>query len=106
MSPLKASKMELMEKVSIELDKSIVSMTLPDRLILYTVDSSHLLLAIKPISSLEAHALSKNYVKVTSSKNKYQIELPKKIYDFYHMDETDYTIMVSEINPNAIEILL
>jgi len=98
--------MELTEKVPIEFNKSMVSMTLPERLILYAVNSSHLLLAIKPISNLEAHALSKNYVKVTHSKNKYLIELPKKIYDFYHLDEADYTVMVSEINPNAIEILL
>ena len=106
MSLLKASKMELMEKVSIEVDKSIIPMTLPEKLILYTVDSSHLLLATKPIRTLEAYALSKNNVRVTYAKNKYLIELPKKIYDFYHMDETDYTIMVSEINPNTIEILL
>jgi len=106
LSLLKASKMELIEKVSIEVDKSMVPMTLPERLILYTVDSSHLLLATKPISNVEAYALSKNSVKVTHAKNKYLIELPKKIYDFYHMDETDYTIMVSEINPQTIEILL
>jgi len=45
------------------------------------------------------------FVPVTHARNKYLIELPKKIYDFYHMDETDYTIMVSEINPKTIEIL-
>jgi len=95
-----------MEKVSIEVDKKIVPMPLPERLILYAVDSSHLLLAVKPIGSLETRALSKTTVKVASAREKYLIELPKKIYDFYHMDETDYTIMVSEIDPNAIEILL
>jgi len=34
------------------------------------------------------------------------IGLPKKIYDFYHLDEADYTIMTTETNPKTIEILI
>lgn len=106
MKLLKGSKMELMEKVSIRIDKSLIPMTLPERLILYTIDSSHLLLALEPLRDIEAKALSKNDVKAKLDGNEYSIELPKKIYDFYHMDEADYTIMISEINPKTIEILL
>jgi len=105
-SLLKVSKVELLEKISIKIDKSLISITLPERLILYTVDSSHLILATEPIHDLEMEALSKNDAKSTLVGNEYLIELPKKIYDFYHMDEADYTIMVSEITPKAIDILL
>jgi len=103
---LKGSKMELMEKVSIKIDKGLIPMTLPERLILYTIDSSHLLLAVEPLRDIEAKALSKSNVKAKLDRNEYSIELPKKIYDFYHMDEADYTVMVSEINPRTIDILL
>lgn len=106
MKLLKGSKMELMEKVSIKIDKSLIPMTLPERLILYTIDSSHLLLALEPLRDIEKKVLSKNDVKAKLEGDEYSIELPKKIYDFYHMDEADYTIMISEINPKTIEILL
>jgi len=84
---LKGSKMELTEKVSIKIDKSLIPITLPERLILYMIDSSHLLLAVEPLRDVEAKALSKNDVKAKLDRNEYSIELPKKIYDFYHMDE-------------------
>jgi len=29
-----------------------------------------------------------------------------KVYDFYHLNEADYTVMASEIRPIIIEILL
>jgi hypothetical protein len=34
------------------------------------------------------------------------VELPGKVYDFYHLDEADYTGMASMIRPKTIEILL
>lgn len=103
---LKASKMELIEKKPIKIDRKLVSIPLPERLILYALDSSHILLAIKPISQFEKKSLSKEDVKVTQVGNEYFIELPKKVYDFYHLDEADYTIMTSETNPKTIEILI
>ena len=45
---LKASKMELIEKIPIKIDRKLVSIPLPEKLILYAVDSSHILLAMKP----------------------------------------------------------
>jgi len=38
-------------------------------------------------------ALSKEKVKATLVKGKCLIEMPQKIYEFYHLDEADYTIM-------------
>lgn len=106
MGLLKGSKTELMEKVSIKIDKSLIPVTLPERLILYTIDLSHLLLAVEPLQVMETRALSRDDVKAKLERNEYLIEVPKKIYDFCHMDESDHTIMVSEINPRTIEILL
>jgi len=103
---LKASKMELIEKAPIKIDRKLVSISLPEKLILYALDSSHILLALKPINELERKSLSKEDVRVTRVGNEYLIELPKKIYDFYHLDEADYTIMTSETNPKTIEILI
>ena len=103
---LKTSKMELIEKTPIKIDKKLVSIPLPEKLILYTVDSSHIFLAMNPINELEKKSLSKEDVKVVRVRNEYLIELPKKIYDFYRLDEADYTVMVSEINPKTIEILI
>jgi len=103
---LKASKMELIEKTPIKIDGKLVSIQLPEKLILYALDSSHILLAIKPINELERKSLSKEDVKVTQVGNEYLIKLPKKVYDFYHLEEADYTIMTSGINPKTIEILI
>jgi len=83
--------MELIEKTPIKIDRKLVSIPLPEKLILYALDSSHMLLAIKPINELEKRSLSKEDVKVTKVGNEYLIELPKKVYDFYHLDEANYT---------------
>jgi hypothetical protein len=98
--------MEIIEKITIEIDKKLVSVRLPEKLILCALDSFHILLAVKPINELEKKSLSKEDVRVTRVGNEYLIELPKKVYDFYHLDEADYTIMTSETNPKTIEILL
>jgi len=48
----------------------------------------------------------KTQVKVVSGQNKHGIVIPKKIYDFYHLDENDYTIMASEKDPKTIIIAI
>jgi len=88
---LKVSKMELIEKTPIKIDRKLVSIPLPQKLILYALDSSHILLALKPINELEKKSLSKEDVEVTQVGNEYLIKFPKKVYDFYHLDEADYT---------------
>jgi len=103
---LKASKMKAIMKMPIQLDKSLIPIPLPEKLILYAVDTAHIVLATEPISGLDEKALFKEDINVTFNGNRYMIELPRKIYEFYHMDEADYTIMASEINPKTIEILL
>lgn len=102
---MRAGKM-VVARASIALDRKLVSIPLPERLILYAIDASHLVLAPEPINELERKALSKEKVKATLVDGKYLIEMPRKIYEFYHLDEADYTLMASEIHSRTIEILL
>jgi len=106
LSPLKASKMEAIIKVPIQFDKGLVPIQLPEKLILYAADTAHIVLATEPIIELEEKAPFKEGIGVTLAENRHLIELPMKVYEFYHLDEADYTMMVSEINPRTIEILL
>jgi hypothetical protein len=94
------------EEALIKAHTRLISIDLPEKLILYALDSSHILLAMKPINELESRSLSKENVRVSRAGNEYLIELPKKVYDFYHLDEADYTIMTLETNPKTIEILI
>jgi len=34
------------------------------------------------------------------------VEVPARVYEFYHLDESDYTVMASEKKPKTIEVLL
>ena len=76
------------------------------RLMVYALDVTHLVLAVEPVGEYEETALFKEKARVSLEDGEYLVELPRKVYDFYHMDEADYTVMASEIKPNTIEILL
>jgi hypothetical protein len=89
----------------IEVDKKIVgSIELPKTLVLYTGDAAHFVLSVKPLDSLEKTALTTTRASVAVEQNKYLIKVPAKIYNFYKMDESDYTIMVSNKDPLTIII--
>ena len=79
---------------------------LPEAMIFHAMDAEHFVIAAKPIKNLEKKALTKTQVKVVSGQNKHGIVIPKKIYDFYHLDENDYTIMASEKDPKTIIIAI
>ena len=96
---------EIVEKHVIEFDKKLISgEQLPKSLILYTVDAEHFVMSVKPLESLEDSALTQTRVSVVSRQNKYSIKLPTKVYNFYKMDESDYTVMVSSKDPVTIII--
>lgn len=87
----------------IEVDKKIVGdVALPGTLILYTVDANHFVLSAKPLEGLEDSALTKAGVSVVVEQEKVLIKLPAKIYDFYQMGESDYTVMASKEDPATI----
>ena len=96
---------EIVKQRSIEFDKKVAGdVKLPRTLILYTVDANHFVLSVKPLESLEETALTKTRVSVAVEQDKYLIKLPAKIYNFYQMDESDYTIMASDKEPATIVV--
>ena len=97
--------METVSSNAIEVDKKIVgSADLPKTLVLYTVDATYFVLSIKPLDSLEKTALTTTHASVAAEQSKYLIKIPAKIYNFYKMDESDYTIMASKKDPLTIII--
>lgn len=75
-------------------------------LIVYAVDVAHLVLAAEPVGEYEQTALFKEKARVSMDDGQYLVGLPRRVYDFYHLDEADYTVMASTIKPKTIEILL
>jgi hypothetical protein len=90
----------------IRVDRKIWRGTTLSRLIVYALDVAHLVLAPEPVVDYERTALFKEKARVSLDENQYLVELPRKVYDFYHLNEADYTVMASEIKPKTIEILL
>ncbi len=90
----------------IRVDKKIWTGPALSRLIVYAVDVAHLVLAVEPVGEYERTALFKEKARVSMDDGQYLVELPRKVYDFYHLNEADYTVMASEIRPRTIEILL
>ena len=79
---------------------------IPARLIVYVLDVAHLALAPEPVVDHERIALFKEKARVSLDGGQYLVELPHKVYELYHVNEADYTVMASEIKPKTIEILL
>lgn len=96
---------EIVKQHIIEVDAKVVGdVKLPKTLVLYAVDAGHFVLSAKSLESLAEGALSKVQVSVASQKGKYLIKLPSKIYNFYKMDESDYTAIASSKDPSTIII--
>ena len=91
---------------TVRVDKKIWTGPALSRLIVYALDVTHLVLAVEPVGEYERTALFKEKARVSVEDGEYLVELPRKVYDFYHLDEADYTVMASEIKPRTIEILL
>lgn len=104
---MKEQTMQKLVETRIEIDEKITAgEKLPETMILYTMDADHLVITAKPIKTLEKSSLTKTNVKVVSQQNKHVIMLPRKIYNFYHLDENDYTIMASDKDPTTIIIAM
>ena len=94
--------MEKLITKEISIDKKIVKGKLPKKMILYLKDSDNLILTVKRDSELEEESLMSIEVNVKEMEDKYSIAIPKKITEFYHLDEYEYTIMISEKKPTLI----
>ena len=44
--------------------------------------------------------------RATVRNGQFLVEIPHKAYEFYHLDEADYTVMAWETKPRTVEILL
>jgi len=104
---MKGENMQRLVEARIEIDEKVTKYEkLPEAMILYAVDNEHLVIAAKPLKTFEGKALTKTQIKVISEKNKHIIILPIKIYNFYHLDENDYTVMASDKDPTTIIIAI
>ncbi|MFQ6074702.1 MAG: hypothetical protein ACE5Z5_01015 [Candidatus Bathyarchaeia archaeon] len=91
-----------MLETRIEVDKRVVTEDLSGDLTLYVMDVDHFIITSKTIPILEEESLLKRRVKAEVQGDKYAFILPPKVYRFYHLDENDYTIMVSDKDPNIL----
>ncbi len=94
------------EIVQISFDRRLWSSPKPSSFIVYALDVGHLALAPEPIPEYERTALFKEKAKATLDYGHFAVEVPARVYEFYHLDESDYTAMASEKKPKTIEIIL
>jgi hypothetical protein len=98
---------KLVETQTIEIDSKVTKgIKLPATMILYAVAADHFVITAKPLKDLEDNALAKTRVAVATVEDKIVIKLGTKIYSFYHLDESDYTVMVSEKDPATIVVTI
>jgi len=99
--------MQKLTETVIEVNEEVIAgERLPKTMILYAMDIGHFILAAKPLKALEENALTKSHVEVVNQQNKYVIKLPTNIYNFYRLDENDYTIMASDKDPATIIVTI
>jgi hypothetical protein len=97
--------MQKLIEYRIEIDGKVThGVKLPETMILYAVDTEHMILTAKPNKTLEEKAITKTRVKVVEDKGKHVILIPTRIYNFYRLEESDYTVMVSDKDPATIMI--
>ena len=94
--------MEKLVEAQIEIDKKMVSAGLPSTMVLYALDSDHFVISSVRSRALAEKAPVSQRVHVTESGGRYIVHLPKKIYEFYRLEENDYSTMVSEKDPIKI----
>ncbi len=99
-------RMKAIEKSTVDIDSEAVPFNLPGEVTVYAIDSVRIALAPKPIRLLEDVAMYSGRAKVSRNGKHYRIEMPARVYDFYHLEEADYTVMTSEVSPRTVEILL
>src|SRR5712691_9361879 len=88
------------------LDRRLWNGPKPSSFIVYALDIGHLALAPEPVPEYEKTALFKEKAKVNAQNGHFALEVPARVYEFYNLDESDYTAMASEKKPKTIEIML
>ena len=104
---MRAAMQKLIETQTIEVDEKVtLGSKLPKSMVLYAVDVDHFVISAKPLKSLEDCALTKSRVAVTVQEGKVVFKLSSKVYNFYHLDENDYTVMTSEKDSTTIMVTI
>jgi hypothetical protein len=78
----------------------------PSSFIVYALDVGHLALAPEPVPEYEKTALFQEKARASIENGHFAVEVPARVYIFYHLDESVYTAMASEKKPKTIEIML
>ena len=73
---------------------------------MYALDVGHLALAPERIPEYEKIALFKERARAILQNGNFAVEIPARVYEFYHLDESDYTVMASEKKRKTIEVVL
>ena len=94
------------ETIEISFDRRLWSGPKPSSFIVYALDVGHLPLAPEPIPEYEKTALFKKRARAILQNGNFAVEVPARVYEFYHLDESDYTVMASEKKPKTIEVVL
>jgi hypothetical protein len=87
-------------------DRRLWSGPKPSSFIVYALDGGHLALAPEPVPEYEKTALFKERARASIENGHFAVEVPARVYEFSHLDESDYTAMASEKKPKTIEIIL
>jgi hypothetical protein len=104
---MRSRAMQKLVETRIEIDEKVTrGIKLPQTMILYAMDADHFVIAARPLKTLEEGSLTKTRVRVASQQNKHVIKLPSKIYNFYHLDENDYTVMASDKDLTTIIVAI
>ncbi len=87
-------------------DKKVWTGPALSTVIVYALDIGRLALASEPVPDYERTALFREKARATVKNGQCLVEFPTRIFDFYRLDEADYTVMASETKPRTVEILL
>ncbi len=91
---------------ALRFDRRIWTGSRPSSFIVYALDVGHLALAPERVPEYEKIALFKERARAILQNGNFAVEVPARVYEFYHLDESDYTVMASEKKPKTIEVAL
>ncbi len=91
---------------NLKFDRRISTGPAVSSFVVYALDVGHLALAPSSIPEYEKTALFRDKAQATLKNGQYLVELPQRVYEFYRLDEADYTVMASEQKPHTVEIMV
>jgi len=91
---------------ALRFDRKLWTGPKPSSFTVYALDVGHLALAPEKVPEYEKIALFRDKAKATIMNGSFEVEVPARVYEFYHLDESDYTAIASEKKPKTIEIIL